>query len=187
MFELKTPIIDKKNTPVVDHKKFKTLFAESFESLVNYCRSFVKDDSVAKDIVQDAFISLWENKDHLDTDTHLKSFLFTVVKNQAINYLKHQKIRFKYAKSFKKDYQEAELRLIAVERDVSSILETQEIKESIEKAILELPSRCRQVICLSRKQNLKNKEIAKKMSISEKMVEAHITKALKYIKTKLLL
>jgi len=186
MFELETSIVDEKNKAFVDQKKMKTLFVENFESLVNYCRSIVKDDSAAKDIVQDAFISLWENKDLLETDKHIQSFLFTVVKNQSINYLKHQKLRFKYAKSFKKDYQEAELRLIAVERDVSTILEIQEVRESIEKAILELPLKCREVICLSRKQNFKNKEIAEKMSISEKMVEAHITKALKYIKTKIL-
>ena len=185
MFGLRTPIVESEDI-FVDDKKFKALFVESFESLVNYCKSFVKDDSVSKDIVQDAFISLWENKDILQSDTHMQSFLFTVVKNQSINHLKHQKIRFKYAKSFKEDYQEAELRLIAIERDVSSILEAKEIEESIETAILHLPPKCREVINLSRKQNFKNKEIADKMLISEKMVEAHITKAIKYLKSRLL-
>lgn len=65
------------------------------------------------------------------------------------------------------------------EPDPSSVLIHKELSESIEQIMGELPPKCREVFLLSRSKGLKNREIAARLDISEKVVEKHIARALK--------
>jgi RNA polymerase sigma-70 factor (ECF subfamily) len=164
---------------------FKDLFKDNYVSLLGYCNSYIKDVVVAKDIVQDSFKALWEKRTIWCSNSNVKQILFTIVRNKSINYLKHQKIELKYASDFRRDYLNAELNLTAIEYDGSDFLIADELNDCIETAINELPDRCKQILELSRKKEMKNREIAEELSISIKTVESQMTKALKYLRNRL--
>ncbi|MDR1585401.1 MAG: sigma-70 family RNA polymerase sigma factor, partial [Prevotellaceae bacterium] len=99
------------------------------------------------------------------------AYLFQAARNKSLNFLRRKK---------------QTVSLNAVEFDIvetnTASLETEELYRLIQEAVLDLPDKCREVFHLSRNENLSNKEIAEKLGISVKTVEAQITKALKRIK-----
>jgi len=168
-----------------DIENFNTLFKQHYFALLNYCKGYVKEEAVAKDILQDSFVSLWEKRKQLHPSTNMKYYLFSVIKNKSINYLKHKKIELQYSKDKKALLLETEINLTAIAYDGSDFLIAKELNAKIDSAMQELPDRCREVIFLSRRKELKNKEIADKLSISIKTVESQMTKALKYLRKRI--
>ena len=73
---------------------FESLFKSHFKDLVGYVCSYVNDEEVSKDIVHDVFLVVLKNEKNLDTSYSLKSYLFTLSKNYALNYLKHLQKKF---------------------------------------------------------------------------------------------
>ena len=71
---------------------FESLFKSHFKDLVGYVCSYVNDEEVSKDIVHDVFLVVLKNEKNLDTSYSLKSYLFTLSKNYALNYLKHLRV-----------------------------------------------------------------------------------------------
>ncbi|MHA7111669.1 RNA polymerase sigma-70 factor [Sunxiuqinia elliptica] len=156
------------------------LFLHYSKPLFYFALKFV-DEEQAKDVVQDVFYKLWEDKS-LSISGSLNGFLFTMTRNRCLQIIEKQKVRAKYADAVHFRMQEDELLFYSNEH--SSLIEA-ELKEQLEKAIEELPEKCREVFILSRFQNKRNKDIAEELGISVKMVEKHITKALRYIRLSL--
>jgi len=126
--------------------------------------------------VQEQFIYLWEKRDEISIHTSVKSYLFKAVRNKSINYLKS-----KYANIHFEDT--TVIFDIAEFSTPSHKYETQELEKIIYKALKSLPDRCYHIFSLSRYSPLSNRQIAEKLSISEKTVENQITIALKIIKS----
>lgn len=185
MSDLQNKVVSAMSSPS-DIDSFNSLFKQHYFALLNYCKGYVQDECVAKDILQDSFVSLWEKRHRLHPNTNMKFYLFSVIKNKSINYLKHKKIELQYSKDKKAILLETEMNLTAIAYDGSDFLIAKELNAKIEKTMLELPKRCRDVIFLSRRKELKNKEIADQLSISIKTVESQMTKALKYLREKII-
>lgn len=109
----------------------------------------------------------------------LTSFLFMMVRNSCLNHLKHRQIADTVQQRIP-DTETAE-RLYAADfvPDPSSLLIQKELSDSIDQIMEELPPKCKEAFVLSRLNGLKNREIAEHMAITEKVVEKHITRALK--------
>jgi len=135
----------------------------------------IKDRETAKEIVQDLFTSFWINRTQLKIRSSLQGYLFSSVKYSVLNYRRAENVRASYSEI-----------LLLANNDACNTTEEhlvyKELKESIETGINKLPPKCRSVFELSRNQYKSNKEIAKIMDISEKTVENHITKALRYLR-----
>lgn len=135
---------------------------------------YVKNDEDASEIVNDAFIALWEKRDQLALDDSIKSYLYTVVKNKSINFLKKKRMVFEDSDVFS-----------FIPNNNANVLQQMEGKEMehlIFKTIDKLPRKCKQIFILSRKEQLSNKEIGVIMGITPKTVENQITIAIKTIK-----
>lgn len=158
-----------------DEREFEQLFKTHFQFLCNFANQYVEDLDVAQDLTQKVFIRLWEKREELDPNLSIKAYLFTSVKNRCLNYLRDQK---KYrSKVLDLDCADIEM---GVEEDYFA---EKELKEKIEAALKSLPEKCRQVFEMSRYQQLKYKEIAEELDISQKTVEAHMSKAMKILRT----
>lgn len=184
MFKANHLLVQVRDNKVCD--VFRQVFEDHYAALLAYCNSYVKNEDVAKDLVQDSFKSLWEKRSSWDSKYNFKFILFSIVRNKAINYLKHQKVQLKYVNEFNRDLLQVDLNLRAIEFDSCDILIAKETHLNIESAIDELPQRCKQVLELSRNKEMKNKEIADELSISIKTVESQMTKALKHLRNRLL-
>lgn len=156
---------------------FEVVFNIYYPRLVYFAKVYVPDYE-AKNLVQDAFVSMWERKPEFLSEAQLQSYLYTNVKNNCLMFLRHEKVKKKYAES--SAYQKQNLlHQTALKQIDTTVITFQEIEKIIEQTLAELPGRCREVFVLSRIEGKKNQEIADELSISLKAVEAQITKALK--------
>ncbi len=160
-----------------DKHSFELLFKEHFNSLCRFAFGFLNDQDSSQEIVQDAFINLWQKKETITSDKSVKSYLYTSVKNRCLNYIRDHK-------KFRSQYLDVELELGIPIEDVD-IFSQSETQNKIESALNKLPAKCRQVFELSRFEELKYKEIAVNLNISQKTVEIHMSKALKILRLEL--
>ncbi|KOH45007.1 RNA polymerase sigma-70 factor [Sunxiuqinia dokdonensis] len=174
-----------KSSFLAKEKNFRVVFMTYFESLEVFAKAYVADEEVAKDITQEVFANLWAKKTSLPPQINLKSYLYQATRNNCLNYLKRLKIRSKYEKRARDNYQDLLLNHEALSQLNFDELSYQELVNSLSEAISELPPKCREVFELSRFDGMKNKEIADHLNISIKAVESHISKALKTLKSKL--
>ena len=161
-----------------DITAFEMIFKTYYQPLCNYAYSFVHDRDEAEEIVQATFLSVWEKKDNLTIHTGVKPYLYAMVRNAALNVLKHEKIK----------QQHATVELAVAERSAESVTRTvmaSELEDRIYKALNKLPEQCRLVFKLSRFEELKYAEIAEQLNISIKTVENQMGKALKIMREQL--
>ncbi len=167
---------------VIKHKDdFKRLFDQWFNPLCNYAYSLITNHVLAKDIVQEVFLHLWEKKDQLNIKSDVKSYLFKSTYHKTIEKIRHKKLQQKLAKE----------NLILLEERSSETLDFDHIsdqfklKERINYSIRQLPPKCQEVFLLSRKNGLTYDEIANDLGISKKTVENHVMKALDFLRKNL--
>jgi RNA polymerase sigma-70 factor (ECF subfamily) len=150
---------------------FEELFRGLFKPLCSFAMKFTGDLDAAKNIVHDVFIQVWEKFDSLPPDTNYKSYCFTAVRNKCLNYIRDKR-KFVMLENVQEHHMS----------ELNSSIETSELEMKIEAAIASLPEKCRMVFELSRIEGLKYAQIAQKMDISIKTVEAQMSKALVIMK-----
>lgn len=160
-----------------DQAAFDSLFRAYYAPLCYYAASLNDGDrDEAEDLVQQAFIKLWEQRETLQITFSVKAYLYRTVHNASLNRLRATKVRDKY-----KQYNAQQLEMNyhpAPEPEPA-------LRDRLQKALADLPTQCRQVFELSRFEELKYREIAEHLNISVKTVETHMGKALKILKSHL--
>jgi RNA polymerase sigma-70 factor, ECF subfamily len=169
-----------------DNDAFNALYKKYSPRLFGFANSYVRDSFMAGNLVQDAFMALWENRKKLAADSNVPSYLLTIVKNKALNHLNQIKSKTKAVGKIQNHYsRELELRCATLNACNPEQIFKTEVEAIIKSTIESLPEQCRKTILLSRYEGLSNKEIAEKMNISLKGVEFHITRALKNLRVNL--
>lgn len=159
-----------------DEKAFDTLFRAWYEPLVRYAYTFTDGDpDEAEELVQNAFVKLWAQRDKLEFQNSVKAYLYRMVHNQALNRLRTHKIHERYTQHQARQ----------MENEFESPKEDPELQQRIRKVLDDLPAQCRHVFELSRFESLKYREIAEQLGISVKTVETHMGKALKILRLEL--
>lgn len=160
-----------------DQKALELLFSIYFPRLNDFARKVVKDDVISQDIVQEVFVTIWENRNEIE-NINIEAYLFRLIRNRCIDYIKHLKVVNNCMQEIHISSKYEELYRIDFIRNEPYVLIEQELKQKIEKTIQSLPERCREVFILSRMKGMKNKEIAEKLDINIKNVERHLSRAL---------
>lgn len=162
-------------------QNLENLFKEFQPMLVGFAYKYVKSSEDAKGIVQEVFVSVWKNRDHLALNSNLKSYLFTATKNKSLNFLDKRRIRtVSIDASVTED--RAEIQIDDGNNTASEDMELAELQSVIMGEVKKLPPKCQQVFLLSRQEQLSYKEIAAKLEVSTKTVENQIGIALKRIR-----
>ncbi len=143
--------------------------------LVSFCKGYVKNEEDAIEIVNDAFLAVWDKKEYLTLDKNLKAYLYKAVKNKSLNFIHKKKLLTNDV--------EDEIDLDSTYPSPFEILEFKEAQILLDALIDKLPDRCKQIFLLSRKEGMSHKEIAEIMDISTKTIENQIGIAIKIIKT----
>jgi RNA polymerase sigma-70 factor (ECF subfamily) len=153
-----------------DKKVFEELFHAYYEPLCRYCLRVIPNQDEAEEIVQEMFVNLWLKRDEINIGVSLNAYLYRTVMNRAINFSNHLKIR--------KNHQEWAQSVDREHDNQHDSLIHHELQALYETAVAKMPDKRREVFELSRKEGLKYAEIADRLSISVKTVEAHLSKAL---------
>ena len=159
---------------LLKNKEIERLFKTHFESLHRYAFTILKDEDSAKDAVQAVFLNLLEKERSIQTEDSAKSYLFRSVFNQCINILKKDEALVK-----------RHLDYMYLKSDREQEGDLQDMKKRIDGVLDQLPPQCRVVFVKSRMDQMKYAEIADDLGIAVKTVEAHMSKALKLIRTAL--
>lgn len=163
-----------------DRNSFKSIFRDYYQPLCHLSMQYLEDEEEARGVVQEAFVKLWEIRQNLDPDSNIRNFLFTLVKNNCLNLLKRRQIILRHHENIRR--LEMHYQYESLARMGDDYLEIEELKQRIDLAIRKLPEHCRVVFEMSRFEDLKNREIAEKLGVTQKTVEAHLTKALKILR-----
>ena len=157
---------------VCEESLFNELFKSHSKDLHNFLYYKFGKENNPKDLVQEAFIKLWDNC-HKVTRGKAKSFLFTVANNQMLNELSKKKTVLSYAQQKPKDH--------TIESP-QYLMEENEYMTKLQSAIESLTEDQRVTFMLNRIEGKKHKEIAEMLGISRKAVEKRIYTSLKKLK-----
>jgi RNA polymerase sigma-70 factor (ECF subfamily) len=167
-----------KSVSLVDLKSFESIFREYYQMLCSYSYRFVKDTDTAEEIVQELFYKLWEKRTELQVNSSIKSYLFSAVHNRCLKFIEHKNVEARYRSYYLIHGSE-------IDNEHQNSSDVRELQGIIERTLESLPERCGRIFRLNRFEGLKYNEIAVKLSISVKTVEANMGKALKLLRRNL--
>jgi RNA polymerase sigma-70 factor (ECF subfamily) len=164
--------------------QFRRYFRQMYPQLAFYAVRLVGEDD-ADDILQEAFIELWNRRAQIESEKHCKSFLYRVIYTRALNVIKHRKVTQDYTAAVK----DVELKRLGYYDPADSYdpsqIEDVDVNAVVDAAIDELPAKGRQIFIMSYIHGMSNKDIANIMGISVRTVEVHIYRALKFLRSRL--
>ena len=167
-------------------KAFYVLYTSLFHQLINYVIQIVKEIFIAEEIVQEAFIKLWESKDSIIITGSVKVYIFKMAHNMSLNKLEQiATAKNSVNRTISDDEWQFVQDTYRFDHSIIEQIESDETEKRIRQVINTLPDKCREVFILSRFEFLNNEEIAKKMNISINTVRAHIYHALELIRKEL--
>ena len=161
-----------------DVQAFEWLFRQYYEKLCQWAHHYLQDLDSSEEVVQDLYYHLWRNRDTTEFHVSVKSYLYKAVSNNCKMLIRNRDRRSAI---------EAEIVLLNTDsaEEPEELLEVKEIREVVNRTLEELPEKPAQIFRMSRYEGLKYREIAEKLSISIKTVEANMGKALKVFRKNL--
>ncbi len=157
-------------------KGLKEIFDLLYIPLCLYSQKFVGNMDVAEDIVQEVFISFWENKNYLNVKSNISAYLNQTVKNRSLNYISRNKLKTsEWLEEYENIYSE-----IPQEDNIQ-----EEILKKVYQAINELPPGSRKIFKTIVIDGLSYKAAADFHSISINTVKSQLRRATKILSQKL--
>lgn len=160
-----------------DRDAFTEVYNHYWSLLYLHARRLITDEEQARDIVQEVFTNLWNNREQLDESTNLNAFLYKSVRNKILNKIRDEKVRDRYIDDLGQFYEEGYA-------ETDELVRFNELKKLIEGEIQLLPAKMREIFELSRNEHLSHAEIAERLGVSSETVKKQIYKALKVLKVK---
>jgi RNA polymerase sigma-70 factor (family 1) len=158
-----------------DIKAFESLYKRYWAVLLDEAYRRLKVKEEAEEVVQEVFIDLYTRREQLTITSNLAGYLHRAVQFKVYNKIRSYIVQRAYRRL-------AALGLEEQTGRYSTEAEFRELNVVVQKAILSLPDKCREVFLLSRECGLGHKEIARKLCISQNTVERHMNKALKHLR-----
>lgn len=164
---------------------FDSIFRRTYSRLYFYALSLLSDESDADDVVEEVFFELWGRMDEINLDGNIEAFLYRAVYTRSVNVLKRRNVsagrlaaiedinnmRMEYYSGFNDDPLHS--------------MENAELRRKIEDTIDMLPEKCRQVFRMSYLNGMRNNDIAEELQLSVRTVEAHMYRALRFLRERL--
>ena len=164
------------------NKQFYELFKQK-DKFIRFAYYYVLDRNVSEDLVMDSFMYYWENREKVDINGNLKAYILRIVKHKCLDYLRLQKIHNEAHEKMRADA------LWDLNKNIASLEQLEPYKmlsddyhKIVSNAVKQLPEKTREIFIMSRVKDMKNREIAEKMGVTEKTIEYHMTKAVKFLR-----
>ncbi|NMB49749.1 MAG: RNA polymerase sigma-70 factor [Bacteroidales bacterium] len=157
-------------------KAFEKIYYRYSGKLYNFIMTLSHGDKyLAEEIVQDAFIKLWEVREQIHPEKSVYFYLSTIAKNMLINKYQRQTIEFAYQKMLSENQ-------INLDNSTEEALNRKWLDEFFDELIEQLPPSRKEIFILRKKEGFTNKQIAKILNISVSTVETQLSLAMKFIR-----
>lgn len=164
---------------------FDDIYIEYYQRCFLIAKSYLHDEMQSKDIASEAMITLWSTM-KTEEVKNIRAFLMTVVKNQALNYLRNEHLRMEARENILDDeLYELDFRISSLDSSDPNQLFSEEIIAIVNHTLNELPEKTRRAFMMSRYENKSMKEIAESLNVTVKGVDYHIGKALQALRKNL--
>jgi RNA polymerase sigma-70 factor (ECF subfamily) len=161
-----------------DIQSFEKLFHRYYSGLCGYAETLIGKKEVAEEVVQDVFYNIWKNREALKISKSWQSYLYRAAFNNSMMYLRKMRREQPLNEGGSLDPEVGT-------PDPSQLMQLNEVSEVVSKTLKDLPEKTREIFRLNRQEGLKYREIADRLSISVKTVEANMGKALKALRNSL--
>lgn len=158
-----------------DRKAFEKIFLTYFDKIKWFLNGFLKSESEAEELTQDIFVKLWINRQSINSQKPFDTYLYTIARNTALNYLKHKLVEEKFKSSYSSLNSDLEC-------GSDEILFAKEINLLVEMALCKMPLQRRRIYQMSRHDSCSNEDIALQLGISKRTVENQLSLAIKELK-----
>lgn len=164
---------------------FDSIFRRTYSRLYFYALSLLSDESDADDVVEEVFAGLWRRMEEIDLEDNIEAFLYRAVYTRSINVLKRRNVdagrlaAIEDINNMRMEYYSG------MNDDPLRRMENAELRRKIEDTINMLPEKCRQVFRMSYLNGMHNNDIAEELQLSVRTVEAHMYRALRFLRERL--
>ncbi|WP_300700365.1 RNA polymerase sigma-70 factor [Bacteroides sp.] len=157
----------------MDIATFRKYYDLYYDQLCHFLNFYTQDITVIEDVLQEVYLKLWENRDEIEIQ-YIKTYLFHAAKNRVLNHLRDEQNRHYLLENWFNQQKQ--------EKQGKECYDIEQFTTLLYKAIDQLPEKCREIFILSRQEKLTYKQIAEKLNISVKTIEAQMGIALKRIR-----
>ncbi len=155
---------------------FSTIYCKYKPALVSFIKSLIKLDDVAEDLTQQVFLSVWLNRRDINPELSFSSYLFTIAKNNTLNFIRKENNNRRYLKDRIWD------EMLFGRSYTDETIEHDELLKTLKEAIDLLTDQKKKIFEMSRKQGLTHEQIAKELKISKNTVKNHMVDSVAFIK-----
>lgn len=173
--------IDKKTLKVLKSGKmkgFESVYRLYNGRIYNFINSIIRNPGIAKDLTQDVFLHIWDKRENINCEDNFEGYLFRISRNIVYHYIKRELLLQSYLDKME---EETEPESLEIDKELDYVF----FEEYIMQLILELPEARRKVFMLYWKSELSYREIAEKLSISEKTVATQVQRSLHFLRSKM--
>lgn len=161
-------------------------FNRYYQRCVLFAKSYTCDSAQAECMAAEAMAVLWEKTAAGEQVEFVLPFLFSVIRNKALHYLRRESLKYQIQENIGSDAaREIQLRINMLEACDPHALYAEDVQTILHKSLEALGCKTRRVFMLSRFEGMSNRQIAQELAISEKSVEYHVSKALKQLRNDL--
>lgn len=167
-------------------QEFGALFTRYRDKYVTIAMSYVRDQTVAEDIVAESFTAFWDNHDRIELRTVPEAYILQTVKNRCLNYLRDRMTRMRIRQEMHTDAYKAmmmETEMLSSE-DLGFLFEA-DVTKIFREVLSSMPPLTKEIFCASRFEGLTYNEIAQKYGITPRKVKREISNTLAQIRVRL--
>lgn len=157
-----------------DLRAFDAIFTKYSSRIYGFALKYLKSKEEAEEIVQDLFLKIWEKRNHLDKESSLKAYLFTVTY--------HAICRSFRKRSYRENLEKELLNTSSLTHNPEENIDYESLLNRVNELIEQLPARQKIIFIKSRREGKNSREIAAEMNLAPGTVDNYISEALKFIR-----
>jgi RNA polymerase sigma-70 factor (ECF subfamily) len=159
-----------------NEKAFEAVFRKYHAKIYHFVLNILIDKVLAEDITQNVFLSIWEHKEDIIPEKDFSAYLYTIAKNLVFRETEKMLLSFRYEKHIRQIHPDEE------DFSTQEIIDAHLLEETILQLIDQLPEARKRIFLLHFKEELSNREIAEKLSVSVENVEVQISRSRNHIR-----
>jgi RNA polymerase sigma-70 factor (family 1) len=162
-----------------DERSFEMLFRKYYPGLSSYATLFLKCDDLARELVHETFIKIWERRDSIIVESSFKSYIYRSVHNNCINFLKKSRCLSEKNEAVRDEIlKQHEINMYYFDQESLDRLLPDDFEAAFSRGLSTLPDQCREIFVLCRDDKLSYHEVADRLGISVNTVKTQMKRAL---------
>jgi RNA polymerase sigma-70 factor (ECF subfamily) len=160
-----------------DHDAFTEIYKRYWSVLYLHARHMLREEDQARDVIQEVFAAMWNKYPQFELTISLNAYLYKAVRNTILNIIRHGKVKENYLADLGEFIDQEKVQ-------TDELVRYNDLKRLIEREILNMPPKMREIFEMSRKEGLSHAEIGERLGISDLTVKKQVSKAVTILRKK---